>query len=182
MEFSSWNSAVKNPEGNRPEGLQGARSGPRWLYTGMAVALCSALGCGPSEQPPPSPPPVPAYTAYSPQTPWNSEPQQLMREYAPGLMVRTMYVAESGSRHQVEIWEMLVGAGKKSGPVTLPGAAVLEITSGEGVFTIAGRPREARTGDTFSIDEGQPCSIESRTQGAGLMIRATVIRQAGSER
>jgi mannose-6-phosphate isomerase-like protein (cupin superfamily) len=157
----------------------------RWLRAGMVVALCSAPACTPSSQqqppsPPPSPPPVPTYTAHSPQTPWNYEPQQLMREHAPGLMVRTMYVAESRGKDQVEIWEMLVGAGKKSGPVTLPGAAVIEIASGEGVFTIAGRPREARTGDAFSIDEAQQFTIESRTQGTGLMIRATVIRQAGS--
>ena len=102
-----------------------------------------------------------------------------MREFSPGLMVRTMYTAESRGPHRVEIWEMLVGAGKKVGPVTLPGAAVLEINSGEGVFTVAGSPRDARIGAALSIDEGQPFTIESRPQTTGFMIRATVIRRAG---
>jgi hypothetical protein len=100
-----------------------------------------------------------------------------MHEYAPGLMVRTMY-AEPRGRHHVEIWDMLVGAGQKAGPVTLPGAAVIEIASGEGVFTIAGKPREAGIGDAFPIDEGQLFTIESQASGTGLMIRATVIRRA----
>jgi hypothetical protein len=147
---------------------------------GLALAVvCSLLACQTAPQTPPaSPPPTPAYTAFSPQTPSPYTPAQPMRQLVPGLMVRTTYKAESRGRYQVEIWEMLVGAGKKSEAATLPGAAVIEIASGEGTFTIAGNAREVRTGDVFSIDEGQQVVIEGRSQGTGLMIRATVIRGA----
>lgn len=156
------------------------KSGPYWILAGMIIALSLASGCKASEQPPKSSPPVPTYVAFSPQTPSDYKPARPMRQLVPGLMVSTMYISEPTGRHHVEIWDLLVGAGKKSDPVTLPGAAVIEIAAGQGVFTIAGKPHEARMGNAFSIDEGQSFTIVNRTQGEALMMRATVIRRAGS--
>jgi len=152
------------------------------LTGALALALCWASACT-TAQAPPSPPPSPpalAYTPFSPQTPSGYTPSQPLRELRPGVLARTIYTAETRGRYSVEIWEILAGGAKISDSVTLPGAAVIEIASGQGVFTIAGKTREVRTGDVFSFDEGQPFTIENRTPGGGLMIRASVIRRSGN--
>lgn len=147
---------------------------------GPVLALvCLQMACRPTAQdaPPASPPPAPAYVAQAPPNPPTYTPAKPMQRLVPGVMMRSMYVAEPSGRHQIEITELLVGAGKKSEPFALSGAAVWEIASGAGSVTIGGKVREIRSGDVFAIDEGQQTVIESR-QG-DLMIRATVIRRAG---
>lgn len=154
--------------------------------SGLATACLFTGACqSRSQTVPASPPPVPAYTPFSPQTPAASVPATPMRQFAPGLMVRTMYAipaGTAGARHQVEIWELLTGPGRKAEKVTLPGAAVLEVASGQGTLGINGKPREVRTGDVLAVNEGDSLDLESRAGGvaSGLMIRATLVRRTGN--
>src|ERR1700692_982952 len=148
------------------------------LLAGLAALFAFTPGCQTSQ--PQTSPPVLTPKTYSPQTFADYSPDLPYRPLAPGLMARTRYVAETRGPNHVEVWELLAGPGQKSGAVTLPGAAVLEINAGQGVITAAGKPQEVRAGQTISLDEGVEISVENRTPGGGLMIRATLIRRAAN--
>ncbi len=111
----------------------------------------------------------PAFSTYTPQEPF--------RQLAPGLLARTAYVAEKGGRYGIEMWDLLVGPGKKSGAATLPGAAMFEVRSGRGTVTVSGKPREVQMGATFSLDEGAEFIIENRSPDVGMAIRVTLIHR-----
>jgi gentisate 1,2-dioxygenase len=136
-----------------------------------ALTLMTACQKPPSPPKPepqkPAPPPV-SLSSYTPQRPY--------KQYSPGLLAQTAYVAPNTGRHAVEIWDLMVGPGKKSEPATLPGAAVFEVRSGAGIITAAGRRREVKSGATLAVNEGESFAIENRTPDGALMIRATVIR------
>src|SRR5229473_5249580 len=83
--------------------------------------------------------------------PARQEPRGILRQYAPGLLVRTSYVAESSAAYRVEIWDLVVGPGKTSAAVKLPGGAVLEVRAGSGTVVIQGKRREFRPGAVFTI-------------------------------
>ncbi len=148
---------------------------------GCTVALLGVLGAlGPlaackRAQPPgagPQPQKAAAPAAFSAYT-----PQQSYRQLVPGLLTQTAYVADKGGRYGVEIWDLLVGPGKKSGAAKLPGAAVFEVRSGQGVVTVAGKSRDVRIGATFAVDEAEEFTIENRSPDAGMAIRVTLIRR-----
>ena len=105
-----------------------------------------------------------------------TEPLQPLREFAPGLMARTLYVAESNDPYRIEVWDLLVGPGKKTSAVSLPGAAVIEIRSGRGVLTIAGKAGDVAQGAVISVNDGDQLAIENRAPDVGLIMRATVVR------
>ncbi|WP_091784204.1 hypothetical protein [Paraburkholderia steynii] len=90
-------------------------------------------------------------------------------------MIRTLYVAETRGANSITVWDLLVGPGQKTATFTLPGAAVLSISSGQGIVTAANAAHEVSSGQTTVVDEGAEIQIENRTAGAGLMIRATLV-------
>src|SRR5207244_1738386 len=99
---------------------------------GIALLLAFTQAC--QNPQPQTSPPVLTPTAYSPQTYADYSPDAPYRQLVPGLMVRTRYVAEARGPNHIEIWELLAGPGQKTGSFTLPGAAVLEISAGQGVI------------------------------------------------
>jgi hypothetical protein len=99
----------------------------------------------------------------------------LFKQYAPALLTRTVYVAQAAAPYRVEMWDLLVGPRRKTDAVSLPGSAVLEVRSGEGLVTIDGNPQAVRMGSTFAIDEGSKFSIDNGQQHRPLSIRAIVI-------
>lgn len=119
----------------------------------------------------PTPSPAIDRTQLAPETQQNA-----YQKFAPGLLARTIFKAEQTGGVVAEIWDLLVGPGQKTEAVTLPGGAVFEIRSGDGVITIAGKPRELKTGTTFSLDEGESFQIENRSGEEAISIRAVVIR------
>jgi hypothetical protein len=117
------------------------------------------------EKPQPGPQALSSYTPADPYT-----------EFASNLLLRKAYTVDDAGM-AIEIWDLMVGPGKKSSNARLPGAAVLEVRSGQAAITVAGQAREVRMGTTFSLDEGAEFSIENRTPNDAVRIRATVIRR-----
>ncbi len=102
--------------------------------------------------------------------------QNPFRQYAPGLLARTIYKAEPGGDFEVEIWELLIGPGKKSEAAKFPGGAVFETRAGDGVLTTAGKRREIKTGTSLSIEEGETFQIENTSPDEAVSIRMVLIR------
>jgi len=102
--------------------------------------------------------------------------QNPFKQYAPGLLARTIYKAEQTDDLEIEIWELLVGPGKKSEAAKLPGAAVAEVRSGIGVVTIGGKPQDLKSGAGFSISDGEAFQVENRSKEDGLSLRVVLIR------
>ena len=146
----------------------------------LAFVAAFSYACQRAPQPPPSSPPVLTPQVAPPTNLANYSPNNPYRQLVPGLMVRTLYVAETRGPNRIQVWELLVGPGQKTGAFTLPGAGVLFITSGQGVVTTAGAAREVSTGQTTVVDEGAQIQIENRTAGAGLMIQATLVSRSGN--
>jgi hypothetical protein len=103
------------------------------------------------------------------------EPRNAFKQLVPGLLVHTRYVAEG--RPAVEIWDLMVGPGRKSEKARLPGAAVLEVRSGRGMLRAA-KPIELRIGASQALAEGEDFSIVNTDPEAPLILRATVIPPA----
>ena len=102
--------------------------------------------------------------------------QNPFKQFAPGLLARTIYKAEGTGDLDVEIWEMLVGPGKKSEPAKLPGAGVAEVRSGTGVATVGEKREELKSGSGFSIPEGATFQLENSSQEEGLSLQVVLVR------
>jgi hypothetical protein len=96
-------------------------------------------------------------------------------QYAPGLLARTVYVAEGSGPFRVEVWDLLVGPAKRTEPASLPGGAILEIRSGVGLVAVDQKASDVRPGSMVRVDEGSRLVIENRDKDQGLSIRAIVI-------
>jgi quercetin dioxygenase-like cupin family protein len=97
------------------------------------------------------------------------------RQYAPGLLVRTAYKSEQAGGLTVELWDMLVGPGKKSATASLPGGAVVQIRSGKGAVTVSGKTQDGKTGTSFPIPEGESFQVENGSAEEGLIMRVIVV-------
>ena len=97
------------------------------------------------------------------------------RQYAPGLLVRTSYVAPDSGSHHVELWDLLVGPGMSTESLKLPGAVVFEVRSGAGRLRVDSDTRAIETGQTLSVAEGQAIAIDNAGATRPLVIRATLV-------
>jgi hypothetical protein len=102
--------------------------------------------------------------------------QNPFKEYAPGLLARTIYKAEQTDELEIDIWELLVGPGRKSEAAKLPGAAVAEVRSGTGLVTIGGKSQDLKSGAGFSISDGEAFQVENRSKEEELSLRVVLIR------
>jgi len=102
--------------------------------------------------------------------------QNAFKQYAPGLLARTIYKAEKVSDLNIEVWELLVGPGKKSEAAKLPGAAVAEVRSGTGVVTIGEKRSDLKSGSSFSVDDGETFQLENTSKDDGLSLRLVLIQ------
>ena len=107
------------------------------------------------------------------QRPPAAPPQ--FRQLVPGLLVRTRVAAAAPANRRAELWDLLVGPGKRSAPVTLPGGAVIEVRGGSGRIAIGGREQELRSGTTLAIPDGASFELINARDDVGLSIRATII-------
>jgi len=133
----------------------------------VAIALCPGPLRGQEVESQPIP--------ESPKTPERlvaGEPRNAFKQLVPGLLVRTRYVAEG--RPAVEIWDLLVGPGRKSEKARLPGAAVLEVRSGRGLLRAA-KPVELRIGSARALAEDEEFTLVNTDPEAPLILRATVL-------
>lgn len=103
-----------------------------------------------------------------------TQPANAFTSLAPGILTRTVYSAGSGAGYRVEVRDLLVGPGQKASAVSLPGGAVIEVRSGQGVITVAGQRRELRIGATLTLSQDQAFDVEN-TGGGGLAIRVHLL-------
>ncbi len=101
------------------------------------------------------------FSSYRPENPYG--------KLASGIATRTLFVASSATGYRVEVRDLLVGPGKSTEAVSLPGAAIFEVRSGSGVMTVGGKQRELRLGSTFALSEGESFSIENKGTDAIAM-------------
>jgi hypothetical protein len=99
----------------------------------------------------------------------------MFRQYAPGLLARVNYQAEVAGRYRAALWDLLVGPGKTSEPVKLPGGAVIEVRSGSGRAVIDSQARQISGGTTFIVDEGSSLALANGNNDLALALRVTLI-------
>jgi hypothetical protein len=75
----------------------------------------------------------------------------------------------------VELWDLLVGPGKRSAAARLPGGAVFEIRAGSGRIILDGAERAIRPGETFPVAEGTSFVLVNSRTDLGLTIRAVIV-------
>lgn len=138
------------------------------VILGGVLLATSAAGCQSRPGVGPLPGPPAGDVTFS-----KSQPANPFTSITPGLFARTVYSADSGAGYRVEVRDLLVGPGQKASG-SLPGAAVLEIRSGAGTMTVAGRTQELRTGSTLSLPDGQAFAIQNTGAGA-LTIRVHLL-------
>jgi mannose-6-phosphate isomerase-like protein (cupin superfamily) len=98
-------------------------------------------------------------------------------KYAEGLYTRRVFQAVSPTKdYSVEIWGLLVGPGRKTAAVTLPGAATLVVRSGRAVVMVGSSRRELELGGSLLVPEGQRFSITNPDAQRPISIRAVVIK------
>jgi len=102
------------------------------------------------------------------------------RQLVPGLLARSRFTTDATGNRRVELWDLLVGPGLRSGAAMLPGAAVLEVRGGTGRIVIAGKEQDLRSGTTLTVPEQASFQLVNTRTDLGLSIRATVI--AGARR
>lgn len=127
------------------------------LLTVMLQTACGSIyqtgGDGTGLLPGPQPGEV-KFSKYQPDNPY--------AQLAPGLLARTVFGVASGAGYRVEVRDLLVGPRQISSEVTLPGAAVFEVRSGNALITGAGKPMEVQAGSAFALLEGARFAIENK--------------------
>lgn len=95
------------------------------------------------------------FSSYRPKNPYTA--------LTAGMMTRTLFSTSSRNGYHVEVRDLIVGPGQHSKSVALPGAAVFEVRSGNGVMTAGESKQELKLGTTFSLAEGERFSIENKS-------------------
>ena len=72
--------------------------------------------------------------------------------------------------------DLLIGPGQTTTSVSLPGAAVFEIRSGEGVFHRSRSEEAFKMGAAFALDEGEQFSIVNRLKDRNITIRVVLVK------
>jgi len=127
----------------------------------LAVAVCLVAACMAAQQ---QPAPAPS-----------TDRSQMFRQYAEGLLARTVYVSEGDGPFRVEIWDLLVGPGRRTVPFQLPGGAVLEFRSGAGNAVVSGKEQRVRPGTSVRADDGSQIVLVNANSDTLLAVRAIVI-------
>lgn len=98
-------------------------------------------------------------------------------KFAEGLYARRVFQAVSpGKDYRVEEWGLLIGPGKKTEVVTLPGAATLVVRTGHAVLTIGDKKQELRLGSSLLIPEDQKFSIVNTDKERPVSIQAVIVK------
>ncbi len=99
------------------------------------------------------------------------------KKYATGLYARQVFQTIGPSQdYSIEEWGLLVGPGKKTEGVTLPGAAVLIVRTGSGVIAIGEQKQEFRLGSSLLIPEDQKFSIVNANRDQPVSIKAVIVK------
>lgn len=112
------------------------------------------------------------------QRPQQPAPTEMLTQYAPGVLAKTSFRATTRDALAIEIWDLVVGPGKRSERFLLPGGAVLEVKSGRGSVDVAGKSNDVRLGSVISVAERDSLALTNNDPEASLVLRAVVVRSA----
>jgi len=93
----------------------------------------------------------------------NYQPRNPYSELATGVLTRTLYEASSGNGYRIEVRDLLVAPQQHSASATLPGSAVCQVLSGDGVLTAGEKHQDLKIGSTFTIPEGEAFAIQNKS-------------------
>jgi hypothetical protein len=111
----------------------------------------------------------PDETNFSPSTAKNP-----YKEVATNLLSRTIFETTGPNGIKIEVRDLFVPPGKTAEKVSLPGAALLEVLSGDGKMTSGEKSQELRIGMTVAVAQDAAFSLESRDIEP-LVLRARVL-------
>ncbi len=98
-------------------------------------------------------------------------------KYANGLYTRVLSQTVASSKdYSVEEWALLVGPGKTTDTVTLPGSAVLLVRTGSAVVTLGDRRQDVRLGSSLLVPENQRFSIANSNKERPVSIKAVIVK------
>lgn len=98
-------------------------------------------------------------------------------KFANGLYMRRLSQIVAPSRdYSVEEWALLVGPGKSTDTVTLPGTAVLLVRTGSAVVTLGDRKQDVRLGSSLLVVENQRFSIANSDKERPVSIKAVIVK------
>jgi len=106
-------------------------------------------------------------SSYQPKNPYD--------QLAPGLLGRTVFNAEGANGVGIAVTEYLVGPRQRSSSVTLAGATVFEVMSGEGIVKFDGKEQKVQLGTTFSLPKDTAIVIENNGDSP-LAMQLNVVR------
>jgi quercetin dioxygenase-like cupin family protein len=95
------------------------------------------------------------FSDYQPRNPYS--------ELATGILTRTLYETSSGNGYRIEVRDLLVAPQQHSASATLPGSAVCQVLSGDGVLTVGDKHHDLKMGSTFTIPEGEAFAIQNKS-------------------
>ena len=96
------------------------------------------------------------FSSYQPQNPYT--------QLVSGLLSRTLFSNPDADGTRVEVRDLLVGPNQKTASATLPGTAVCEVRSGDGVLTMGNKRQQFRMGEAFVIPEGENFTIANESE------------------
>lgn len=147
---------------------------------GCVTVLLPLVACASAEQkslgqsaprigPPPS----------SPTSLSETSSGQEYAESAPGVLTRSVFnnaaeLSAVAGGLSIEVRDLLVGPGKQTQSFSLPGGAVLETRSGNGIARVGAEAHNLETGTTLAVAEGSSFSLENADE-TPLNIRAFII-------
>ncbi|MEA2338067.1 MAG: hypothetical protein QOE82_2074 [Thermoanaerobaculia bacterium] len=102
-------------------------------------------------------------------------PSQMYKQYAGGLLARTVYTSDVNGRFRMEVWNLLIGPGKHTAPFRLPGGAVLDVRGGSGNVVISGKEQRFRVGTTMRADDGSEIVLVNASPDSPMTIRAVIV-------
>lgn len=95
------------------------------------------------------------FSDYQPRNPYS--------QLVTGLLTRTLYETSSGNGYRIEVRDLLVAPQQHSASTTLPGSALCQVLSGDGVLTAGEKNRDLKLGSTFTIPEGEAFAIQNKS-------------------
>lgn len=93
-----------------------------------------------------------------------------------GVLARTIFQAAGVAGTRIEVRDWTLPPGKQTTPITLPGAALIEVRSGSGTVRVADQRRELQLGAIVPVSQDQSFAIANSGQ-LTLAMRVYVVSQ-----
>lgn len=100
--------------------------------------------------------------------------QNRFGELSSGVFTRTVYRTAAEAAPKVEVRDLEIAPGKTLAQLALPGAAVLEVRSGQASARVGTATRQLQTGAVLALSEGEALGLDNRGD-VPLSVRLYVI-------